>query len=140
MKPEFLDANILVYAHSSNAGAKQAVAAELILRLIETRTAAISIQVLAEFYWAATRKLGLTSLQAEEILDDFGSVTIHRPSHGDLMRSAGLQRRHRISWWDALIVNSALELGSAILWSEDLNHGQRFGTLTVRNPFQTRSG
>jgi predicted nucleic acid-binding protein len=136
VSPEFLDANILVYAHADNGGRKQAMAAELIAKLIGTRQAALSTQVLAEFYWAATRKLGIGSLQAEEILADFGMVALHRPSHGDLLRAAALQRRHSIAWWDALIVNSARELGCAVLWTEDLNDGQRFGSVTVRNPFR----
>lgn len=137
MKPEFLDANILVYAHAKNAGDKQPAAAELIRRLIEEGKAALSIQVLAEFYWAATRKLHISSSHAEQVLADFGSVTIHRPGHGDLLRAAALQRRHRLAWWDALVVNSAIQLGCAVLWTEDLSDGQRFETLTVRNPFRT---
>ena len=53
----------------------------------------------------------------------------------DILRAAGLQREFQISWWDALILNSAIELGCSTLWTEDLNHGQRYSTLTVRNPF-----
>jgi predicted nucleic acid-binding protein len=63
-------------------------------------------------------------------------VTLHRPDHADLIRASQLHRRYKISWWDALMVNSALELGCGILWTEDLRHGQRIGSLTVRNPFR----
>ena len=92
--------------------------------------------MLSEFYWTVTRKLALTSEAAEGVLADFSQWTIHRPDHADLIRAAGLQRRHKISWWDALIVNSAIELECGTLWTEDLAHGQRFGSLTVRNPFR----
>lgn len=40
-----------------------------------------------------------------------------------------------LSWWDAMILNSAIKTGAGILWSEDFTHGQRFGDLLVRNPF-----
>lgn len=136
MNLEFLDTNIVVYAHSGNAGRKQVVAADLIGRLVESGNAAMSVQVLAEFYSTATRKLHLTSEAAGAIIADFGTVTIHRLAHVDLLRAAHLQRQHKISWWDALIVTSALELGCTVLWSEDLKHSQTFGFLSVRNPFR----
>jgi predicted nucleic acid-binding protein len=40
-----------------------------------------------------------------------------------------------VSFWDAMILQSALQLGCALLWSEDLNPGQSFAGLTVRSPF-----
>ena len=95
----------------------------------------LSLQVLVEFYAAAMRKLPMTSEKAEEVIRDFRAWTVHRPAHADLLRAARLQRRYKISWWDALIVNSATELGCAILWSEDLSNGQQYGPMTVRNPF-----
>jgi predicted nucleic acid-binding protein len=103
--------------------------------LFEDHIGAVSTQVLVEFYAAATKKLGMTSREAEEVLVDLAGWTIHRPSHVDVVRAAGLHRRHKVSWWDALVVNSAAELGCSVLWTEDLSHGQRFGTVTVRNPF-----
>lgn len=49
------------------------------------------------------------------------------------------QRRHRLGWRDALILTSAIELGCAVLWTEDLPDGQWLGTLTVRNPFRQKT-
>ena len=76
-----------------------------------------------------------TSEEAEETIRDLSFWKIHRPSHADIVNSIGLQRRCGPSWWDAIIVNSAIESGSGILWSEDLNHGQEFGSVMIRNPF-----
>jgi predicted nucleic acid-binding protein len=59
----------------------------------------------------------------------------YSPGHADVMRGIELRDRYKISWWDALVVNSANELGCEVLWSEDMNHGQRYGGVTVRNPF-----
>ena len=135
MSGEFVDTNIFVYAHESGAGSKHGKAVELIERLFEDQSGAISIQVLSEFYVTATTKLGMKAQEAEEIVTDLGSWTIHRPAHADLSRASRIHRQHKVNWWDALIINSAMELGCAVLWSEDLAAGRRFGKLAIRNPF-----
>ncbi len=135
MSVEFVDTNVFVYAHERGAGLKHKQAVDLLTRLFEEQAGAISIQVLSEFYVTATKKLGMKSEEAEEAIADLGRWTIHRPGHDDVLRACRLQRRHKVSWWDALIINSAFELGCNVLWSEDLAVGQRYGTLTVRNPF-----
>ena len=136
MSVEFVDTNILVYSHDRTAGAKRTKAGELLTRLIEEECGVLSIQVLAEFYWTATRKLRIESDEAQKIIRDFGTWQVHHTRHEDLLKAAQLQRRHKISWWDALIVCSAMESGCSILWTEDLSDGQRFGSVVVRNPFR----
>src|SRR5579859_4071280 len=116
MNVEFVDTNILLYAHDGGAGKKHEKSVALLTNLVEADTCGASLQVLAEFYAAATRKLRMTSQQAEDVLTDLGSWSIHRPAHADLLNAARLQRRYKISWWDALIVQSALALGCTILW------------------------
>ncbi len=135
MSVEFVDTNILVYAHGVSARSKRERAVELLTRLFEEGNGALSVQVLSEFYGAITRKQAMTSEQAEAIIADLGGWSIHRPGHEDVLKAARLRRRYKLSWWDAMIVNSAIQAGSAILWSENLSDGQRFATVTVRNPF-----
>ena len=135
MTAEFIDTNILIYAEDSGMGVKHQIAVDLVARLARQDTGALSTQVLAEYYNAATKKLHMTSEEAEETIRDLCCWKIHRPSHADIINAIGLQRRHRLSWWEAMIVNSALESAAGILWSEDLGNGQEFGTLAVRNPF-----
>jgi predicted nucleic acid-binding protein len=135
MSVEFVDTNVLIYAHDGGAGQKHERSVQLLSRLVEGGAGAISIQVLAEFYSAATRKLGIASQEAAEILADLGGWIIHRPGHADLLRAARFQRRYKMSWRDALVVTGAVELGCSVLWSENLADGQRYGSLTVRNPF-----
>ena len=103
--------------------------------LLASDAGAVSTQVLAEFYSAATRKLKMPSQKAENVIADMHLWTIHRPEHADLVLAARLERRHKISWWDALIVQSAGALGCNVLWSEDLSAGQRYGTVIARNLF-----
>lgn len=135
MTAEFVDTNILFYAHDAGALSKHLQASELITRLVSGRTAAASTQVFIEFYSAVTRKGKLPAAEARAILKEMAHWSIHRPTVDDLAHASQLQERHKISWWDALILCSAQTLGCETLWSEDFTHGRRFGSLTVRNPF-----
>jgi predicted nucleic acid-binding protein len=135
MSVEFIDTNILIYAHDRGAGRKWDASKDLLTRLFEERSGALSLQVLAEFYAAATKKLAMSSEEAEEILADLKSWIIHRPDHEDLLAAVRLHRRHQLAWWDALILRSAQALECSTLWSEDFSNGQKLGTVTVRNPF-----
>jgi len=58
------------------------------------------------------------------------------PGASDLLAAVDIMERWQLSWWDALIVAMAQSAGAQILWTEDLNAGQNFGELTVRNPFR----
>lgn len=136
MSVEFVDTNILVYAHDGGAGTKHDQSMSLLARLFENATGALSIQVLAEFYAVATKKLSMKSAEAEAAISDLGCWTIHRPGHPDVLNAARLHRRYKVGWWDAMILNSAIETGCSIIWSEDLSDGQRYGTVMVRNPFR----
>ena len=136
MSVEFIDTNILVYAHDGGTGAKHERSVELLKRLFEDGEGGLSTQVLVEFYAVAMKKLRMNSEEAEEVIKDLSSWSIHRPVHADVLRAARLHRRYKTSWWDALIINSAIELGCSILWSEDLKNGQRYDTVRVRNPFE----
>jgi len=135
MSAEFVDTNVLIYAHDGGAGMKHAKSLELLARLLDQRNGVISTQVLSEFYSVATRKLGMKSEEAEQVLEDLATWALHRPSLADLLEASRLQRKHRLPWWDALILNSALQTGCSVLWSEDFQHAQRYGQLTIRNPF-----
>jgi predicted nucleic acid-binding protein len=136
MSAEFVDTNILIYAHDGSAGAKHIQSVGLLTRLFDEGTGALSMQILTEFYAAATKKLGMRSEEAGEVIRDLAGWTLHRPAHSDLLAAAQLHRRHKISWWDALVIQSATELGCDTLWSEDLSHQQRYGAVTVKNPFR----
>jgi predicted nucleic acid-binding protein len=134
MNVEFIDTNVLVYAYDSQAGARHTVALTLITRVLEEGSAALSVQILMEFYSAATKN-GMKSELAAKIIADLGICALHRPDHADVIRAIELLRRYKISWWDALVINSANQLNCSVLWTEDLNHGQRYGRVTIRNPF-----
>lgn len=135
MNAEFVDTNILIYAHDGSAGDKHQKSVVLLERLLEQGNAATSIQVLTEFYAAATRKLKMKPEDAEEVLRDMQSWNLHRLAFMDLVAASRLHQRYKVSFWDALILNSALELGCEVLWTEDLSNGQKYGNVLVRTPF-----
>jgi len=137
MSGEFVDTNVLLYAHDRSAGAKRDAAVALITRLIDEESGLLSTQVLMEFFVSATRKLPqrLDESVATEIVQDFGTWPVFTPLVSDVVAATKLCRRYGIHFWDALIVQGAVSLGADVLWSEDLNAGQKYAGVPVRNPF-----
>jgi len=138
MSGEFVDTNVLLYAHDISAGQKRTRAVSLLERLREERLGLLSSQVLMEFYVAATRKLPgrLDHRTASAIVDDFGTWPVFLPAVADILEGARLAQRHRIHFWDGMIVRAAVALGADLIWSEDLNAGQSYDGVVVRNPFE----
>ncbi|GAA5338500.1 MULTISPECIES: PIN domain-containing protein [Thermus] len=134
--PEFVDTNVLVYAYDRSSPAKRERALALLEHLMVERRLALSLQVLQEFYVVTTRKLQapLSPEVARQILTDLGKAWVHEPTLGDVLKATHLAERHRISFWDALILQSARALKAQVVWSEDLHPGV-YGGLEVRNPF-----
>jgi predicted nucleic acid-binding protein len=134
---EFVDANILVYAYDSSAGAKRTSARQLLERLWASETGAVSVQVLQEFFVAITRKVPkpLTADVAAGHIRDFSVWRVFSPTVEDVLNAMALQKQAGLSFWDAMVVEAAAELGAQVLWTEDLNHGQRIRGVQVQDPF-----
>ena len=134
---QFVDTNILVYAHDVSAGEKQLRAQQLIRDLWSSGEGCLSIQVLQEFYVTVTQKVAnpLPSEVAAQIITDLSAWELHCPTIQDVLDAIRLQQRVQTSFWDAMIVASALQLGCQILWSEDLKPGQVYDHMRVRSPF-----
>jgi len=60
---------------------------------------------------------------------------VHAPAAGDVLAAIDIHQRTGTSFWDAMILRSAKELGCQTLHSEDLNPGQAYEGVQVRNPF-----
>ncbi|MCZ7574862.1 MAG: PIN domain-containing protein [Ardenticatenaceae bacterium] len=135
---QFVDTNILIYAHDRSAGVKHLQAKTLLQELWNTHTGCLSVQVMQEFYVNVTRKVArpLSPEAAAQIIADLAVWDVHRPAVEDILDAIGVQARYQLSFWDAMIVVSAQQLGCRTLWSEDLNSGQVYDGVTVRNPFQ----
>jgi predicted nucleic acid-binding protein len=134
---QFVDTNVLVYAHDVTAGEKHSRARALVEELWDTRRGCISVQVLQEFFVTTTRKIPkpLEAPAAAQIIDDLAHWHVHAPAVSDVRAAIDVHQRTGASFWDAMILCSAKELGCQILHSEDLNAGQDYGGVEVRNPF-----
>jgi predicted nucleic acid-binding protein len=134
----FLDTNIFVYSFDHSSAAKNRRAAQLIRQAVATRKGIVSYQVVQEFFNLALRRFAqpMTVAEAEHYL-----VAVFRPllaiQSSPALNSEALRLTagHRLSWYEALIVAAAIEGGCGILYSEDLQRGQRFGDLKIENPF-----
>ncbi|MGQ9585537.1 MAG: PIN domain-containing protein [Anaerolineae bacterium] len=134
---QFVDTNVLIYAHDRSAGPKRARAKELLYDLWQSGKGCLSIQVLQEFYVTVTQKLPqpLSAEAAAQIISDLSVWRVHRPGVEDVLDAIRLQGRHKVSFWDAMIVTSAIQLGCQTVWSEDLRAGQVYDRIIVVNPF-----
>jgi predicted nucleic acid-binding protein len=131
----FFDTNILIYADDASAPVKQARAIQLITDYQRSGLLVVSIQVLQEYFAAATRKLGVDPETAQQKVQLLTRARVVRFVEGDVIAAIELHRLNRISFWDAMIVHAARLAGADLLYSEDLQHGTILGGVRVNNPF-----
>jgi predicted nucleic acid-binding protein len=133
---EFFDTNILVYAVDPSEPERCAIAGALLREALDKRSAVISTQVMFEFGAAVLRRKLMTAAHAAEFLRDFVGEHVV-PAHPDfVLRVYESQQRLGFSIWDAAIVQAAVESKCDVLYTEDLQHGQRIDSLLVVNPFR----
>lgn len=131
----FVDSNVLVYADDDDSPAKQRQAQALLESLFASANGVVSLQVLREYFVVATGKLGIDAEAARRRVEIYARFDLVASDVDELLAAIDLHRLHSLSLWDALIVQSALAARCAVLYSEDLQHGRRFGALRVENPF-----
>jgi predicted nucleic acid-binding protein len=129
----FLDTTVLIYAVARN-DPRAADAEELL-----AKGGTVSVQVLNEFVAVARRKL---RMPWEEIVEALAAVrvlcaapvAITIDTHEAALR---ISQRYGFHMYDSLIVAAAVEAGCTTLYSEDMQHGQTIGPVTIRNPFRS---
>ena len=133
---QFVDTNILMYAHDVSAGAKHERARALIEKLWQTRSGVLSTQVLQELCVNLRRRAGrpLALKATRDLITDYLSWQVFVNSGESILEALDLENRYRLSFWDALVVQAAQASGADILYSEDLSHGRTYGTVRVMNP------
>ena len=129
MTDAFLDTNVLIYLLTDDP--RNARAFEL-----ARSDAVISVQVLNEFTSVARRKHALSWDDVARAVAGFRAYLKVEPVTVDLHeRALEIARRHRFSIYDACILAAAEKAGCRTLYTEDMQHGQVIGGLTIRNPF-----
>ena len=132
----FVDTNILIYAYDKDAGIKREKAVAVLLDLWNTKRGALSTQVLQEFYVNVTRKNShpLGKQVARDIIERYAVWSVVTIDPNLVLRASRIEEDHRLSFWDALIVAAAEKAEAKSILSEDLNSGQRIGTVRIENP------
>jgi len=133
----FLDTNILVYAYDQHDPHKQKKAQELITDGIESENLVLSVQVLGEFFNVVTRRIPhpLTTDEAREIVSAISILPVQEIDLVMVNRAIDTRNLYPITYWDALIIAAAERAGCTSILTEDLNDGQTYHEILVRNPF-----
>ena len=131
----FLDTNVFVYATLRDE--KNRSKRSRALELIRSLNVGLSAQVVQEFYVTVTRKidLPLSPHEAMAWIEQMEKQPCAAIDAALVKQGIWLSQRYQISYWDGAIVAAAQALEAPVLYSEDLNHGQRYEGIEVRNPF-----
>ncbi len=133
----FLDTNVIVYAHDRSSGKKNTIAMEIMEYLWDRKKGVISVQVMQEFYVCVTTKIlkPLPLKVAGKILEYLLNWDLIINDEYITIKAIDLQEKYRFSFWDSLIVQSAIQSQAYTLFSEDLSDGQIIENVKIVNPF-----
>jgi len=131
--PCFIDTNILVYAYSETEPEKKQVA----VQLLTDRSVCMSTQVVNEFVWIMSSKYRVDMKLLSDVAKNlFLMYRMDIVDDRTIAAAIEMSMRYRLSYWDSLIVSSAMKLNCPILYSEDLQHEQVLEkSITIINPF-----
>ena len=144
MSGRFFDTNVIVYAHDPADPRKQGQARAAVQGAMVGRAFVVSTQVMQEFYSVALRRDWMSARQAGGVLRLLAGYTVVPADAASVLRAIELEQRYRLSVWDALIVQAALDARCSVIYSEDLQTGMRFETpgaptVEVVNPFSAEA-
>ncbi len=130
-----LDTNILVYAVDRDAAARHQTAKSVVARAA-LHDCILTVQALAEFFHATTRKNLLTPTAAADFVRDWLSVfDTASADQAVLAEAMEALQSHSLSFWDAMLWATAKQAGCAAILSEDMQDGRRLGGVEIINPF-----
>lgn len=136
--PAFLDTDVIVYAYDARDLKKQRVAQGLLKDAVLNGAGVISSQVVQEFCNVMLRH-NPPFMKERDLYDIVAQIMAplmqHRPSTDYYLHSIQLHIHGSLSFYDALIIQAAIDLGCTTLYSEDLQAGHRYDRVTVSNPF-----
>jgi len=136
----FFDTNVLIYQYDLWNTEHRNVANALFRRCAESEDidVVLSVQVLGEFFSAITRKgpVPMDKRRAIEEAQRFREFQIVETDVSLVERAMLRSARSQINYYDALIVEAALTGGADVLYSQDMQHGMRYDSMRVENPFE----
>lgn len=132
----FLDTNIFLYSFLDQDVGKKAIAARLVADAVQRQCGFISLQVVKEFCNVMVKKSGRSATDIARALDVFRSVNVVGGSLETIRRAMEIREEHGIQFYDALMLSSAETATCSIIFTEDLNDGQIYGSVKALNPFK----
>lgn len=132
----FFDTNVLVYADDKSAPAKRRRSIELVAEHRRAGTGVVSLQVLQEYFVAATRKLQVDAATARRKVELLSEFDVAAPDVTDVLAAIDLHRLHGFSFWDALVFRAAKQSGCIVLLSEDFQDRREVDGVRIVNPFR----
>ena len=131
----FIDTNVIVYTYDDDAPVKRDEARRIIKDAFINNTGVVSGQVLGETYVTLTKKIGISVNNALDEIRRYSRFRVVEITSNLVLRAIEIQADFQLSYWDSLIIAAAEFASCDTVWSEDLNDGQHYGSVTVRNPF-----
>lgn len=129
------DTNLLVYAADQSNLAKRDKSLRL-LDWLSTSRFVLPMQCLTEFYAVTTRKGVLTSVEANDLVDDYlAAAEVVPASVEDLQEAMQMRLVHNFQFFDLLLLATARRAGATVLLTEDMQHGRLFNNVRITNPF-----
>ena len=130
-----LDTNILVYAVDRDAGERHELGRALLGRAARC-DCVLTVQALAEFFHATTRKNLLPVSRASDFVRDWlGVFQVASAGTAALVNAMDVAEKHRLSFWDAMLWATARQSGCSAILSEDMQDGRRLIGVEIINPF-----
>jgi len=131
----FIDSNIFLYAFNSDGSKKQQTASNIILQ--ENANSFMSVQVINEVSNNMLKKLDFTNSEIREFIEDsYKRFFVINFSKDIFHKASEIRDNYKISYYDSLIVASALSVGCTILYSEDMQNRLIVDNqVTIINPF-----
>ncbi len=137
MTAVFVDTNVLIYGEDRSDAKKHAQAVEWLGELWRRRCGRLSTQVLIEFYVNVTKKIkpAMPNGDARAEVRRYQRWQPWAVDHATVESAWAIESRFALTYWDALIVAAARQLGCQIVLSEDMQHEQRIDSVQILNPF-----
>ncbi|WP_372425459.1 PIN domain-containing protein [Salinarimonas chemoclinalis] len=136
MKSVFVDTNVLIYPLQTDDPTKAAIATAWIERLAAREALVVSPQIIDEFVSVLTRRYSFLPLL--DVLDkarDYSEFCRARMDADTTRAAIDLLLLHRFSWWDSVMLASALDFGCEIVLTEDLQNGRSVDGMLIVDPF-----
>ena len=134
----FIDTNLWVYFFSSTEISSDGIKKQKVIDLLkESQEVKVSAQVLSELSNVLIRKMGFgTDVVQKRVYELIESVEVMPLESTDIIYALDLMDRYTLSWFDALIVSSAIRSGASLLFTEDMQNGLVIdNSIKIVNPF-----